>query len=174
MTGDETPGGRTDLLVRLISWLAAAFLFAMMATVVVDVVGRYITGRPIRGAFEIIGFLLGVTVFAGIAVVSQRNDHITVSILDHLFVGRIRWFQQAFVLLFSTLIVGFICFRLFAAAERMRERQLLALSFDIQIAPVVYVMSAFCAVACLLLLGLLARHLRSPLAAPENRAAEHD
>jgi TRAP-type C4-dicarboxylate transport system permease small subunit len=174
MTGENMPGTRTALLVRLLSYLAAALLFAMMALVVVDVVGRYITGRPIRGAFEIVGFLLGVMVFAGIAVVSQRNDHITVSLFDYLFQGRLRWVQQAFVLVFSAVVVGFVCVRLFAAAERMRQRQLLALSFDIQVAPVVYVMSALAGIACLLLVGLLIRHLRTPMTAPEDSPVPPD
>ena len=171
MAGDDLPGA--TLLVRALSYLAAALLFAMMAIVVVDVVGRYITGQPIRGAFEIVGFLLGVMVFAGIAIVSRSNDHITVSLFDYLFQGRVRWVQQAFVLLVSTVIVGFICFRLFAAAERMRQRQLLALSFDMQIAPVVYVMSALAGIACLLLIALLVRHLRSPVT-PTARSGTND
>lgn len=174
MTGDNMSGGRTALLVRVLSLVAAALLFAMMATVVVDVIGRYITGRPIRGAFEIIGFLLGIMVFAGIAVVSERNEHITVSLFDYLFRGRVRWVQQAFVLVFSAVVVGFICYRLFAAAEGMRQRELLALSFDLQIAPVVYVMSALAAIACLLLIRLTIRHLRSPVAAPDNDAGPSD
>lgn len=157
---DDTPSHeRPPLLVRALSYVGAALLFAMMATVVADVLLRYLFNAPIRGTFEIVGFLLGVMVFAGIVVASERNDHINVSILDHLFRGRLRWFQRAFVLLFSSAVLGFISFRLFAAAERMRQRELLALSFDIPLAPVVYVMAALGGLACVMVVRLLVRHL---------------
>jgi TRAP-type C4-dicarboxylate transport system permease small subunit len=165
---------RTDLFVRALSYLAAALLFAMMATVVADVVMRYLFAAPIRGAFEIVGFLLGVMVFAGIIIASQRNEHINVSILDSLFAGTVRHVQQAFVLLFSSVMLGFIAYRLFAAAERMRHRELLTLSFDFPVAPVVYVMAALAAVAALLVAQHLVRHLRSSRALSQDSDARGD
>jgi TRAP-type C4-dicarboxylate transport system permease small subunit len=152
----------TDLLVRAVSYVAAALLFSMMAIVVADVVFRYLFEAPIRGTFEVVGFLLGVMVFSGIVVASRRNEHINVSILDYLFTGTVRYVQQAFVLLLSSVVLGFIAYRLFAAAERMRQRELLALSFDFPVAPVVYVMAILAAVASLMVAQLLLRHLRSP------------
>lgn len=152
---------RTNPLVTVLSYLAAALLFAMMATVVTDVVLRYMFGAPIRGTFEIVGFLLGVVVFAGLVVASENNEHINVSLLDHLFTGSVRWLQQAFILLFSSIVLGFISYRLFAAAERMRQRELLALSFDFPVAPIVFVMAALAALSGLLVLRLFIRHLRS-------------
>lgn len=161
MSEDKPSQERSHLLARALSYVAAALLFAMMAMVVADVALRYLFNAPIRGTFEIVGFLLGIMVFAGIVVASEQNDHINVSILDYLFTGRLRWFQQAFVLLFSSAVLGFICYRLFAAAERMRKRDLLALSFDVPVAPVVYVMAALAGLACLMVVQLFIRHLRS-------------
>jgi TRAP-type transport system small permease protein len=175
MTGHEPRSAGRNLLVAVASYVAAALLFAMMAVVVADVSARYLFDRPIRGAFEIVGFLLGLLVFSGLVMASDRNDHITVSVLDALYRGRVRWFQQAFVLLFSIAAVGFIAFRLFVAAERMRARGLLALSFDFQVAPIVYLMALLAALACLLLVGLLVRHLRSwPARSPEATSAPRD
>ena len=161
MFDGDPPQSRPNWLARALSYVAAGLLFAMMAIVVADVALRYLFGTPIRGTFEIVGFLLGIMVFAGLVVASETNEHINVSLLDNFFTGRLRWFQQAFILLVSSLVLGFISYRLFTAADRMRQREVLALSFDFPVAPIVYVMAALAALACLLVVQLFIRHLRS-------------
>ena len=158
----------------IMSYIAATLIFAMMALVFGDVIARYILGSPIPGAFEIVEFILGIAVFAAIAAVSFRNEHITVSLFDHAFRGRGRWWQQAFVLFVSAGAAGFVAYRLFAAAEKMRETNLLALMFNFQIAPIVYVMALMAAVACLLTAALFVSHLRSPSAAENVSSASLD
>jgi TRAP-type C4-dicarboxylate transport system permease small subunit len=153
------------LAAAILTNVAAGFIFALMVLIFADVIARYALNRPIHGAFEIVEFILAIAVFVAIALVSYRNDHITVSVLDHLFRDRIRWYQQAFVLLFSAVTVGFIAYRLFASAEKMRQTGLLALMFDIQLAVIVYVMASMATVACLLIVTRFALHLRSPTAA---------
>lgn len=80
---------------RALGVIAAAALFAMMALTFVDVIGRYGFHRSIFGAAEIIEHLMIVTVFAGLAFITARNEHITVSLLDHVIARHIdaaqRW-----------------------------------------------------------------------------------
>ncbi len=57
-------------------------LFAMMVLTCVDVVGRYFLSRPIFGAFEITEMLLAALIFAGLPLVTLRNEHVTVDVLD--------------------------------------------------------------------------------------------
>jgi len=161
-------------VVNLLSHLAAGLLFALMALVFADVIARYLLHSPIPGAFEIVGFILGIAVFSAIAVVSFRNEHITVSMFDHLFRGRVRWVQQAFVLFVSAVAVGFVAYRLFAAAEKMRKTELLALMFNFQVAPIVYAMALMAAIACMLISALLIHHLRSQRATTNVASASLD
>jgi TRAP-type C4-dicarboxylate transport system permease small subunit len=76
------------LAARVLGVIAGAALFAMMALTFVDVIGRYGFHRSIFGAAEIIESLMIVTVFAGLAVITARNQHITVSLLDTLIARR--------------------------------------------------------------------------------------
>lgn len=80
---------------RALGVIAGAALFAMMALTFVDVIGRYGFHRSIFGAAEIIESLMIVTVFAGLAFITARNEHITVTLMDTLIARHIgapqRW-----------------------------------------------------------------------------------
>jgi TRAP-type C4-dicarboxylate transport system permease small subunit len=87
------------LTARTLGVIAGAALFAMMALTFVDVIGRYGFHRSIFGAAEIIECLMIVTVFAGLAFITARNEHITVTLLDYLiarhFAAAQRWASVA-------------------------------------------------------------------------------
>jgi TRAP-type transport system small permease protein len=77
------------MLKRLEAWAARALgivaggaLFAMMLLTFADVIGRYGFHHSIFGAAEIVEHLMMITVFAGLAFITARNEHITVSLLD--------------------------------------------------------------------------------------------
>lgn len=67
---------------RALGVVAGAALLAMMLLTFVDVIGRYGFHRSIFGAAEIVEQLMMVTVFAGLAFITARNEHITVTLLD--------------------------------------------------------------------------------------------
>ena len=62
--------------------LAALVLFCLMALTCADVIGRYFFGTPVYGAFEMTEMLLAALIFAGLPLVTLRNDHVTVDLLD--------------------------------------------------------------------------------------------
>lgn len=68
-------------LARALEGAAAALLIALMAVTVVDVVGRYILGAPLVGAFELTELLLCAMVFAALPLVSRAGGHVEVDLL---------------------------------------------------------------------------------------------
>jgi TRAP-type C4-dicarboxylate transport system permease small subunit len=80
---------------RALGVVAAAALLVMMLLTFVDVIGRYGFHHSIFGAAEIIEHLMMVSVFAGFAFITAKNEHITVSLLDSLIARTIaapqRW-----------------------------------------------------------------------------------
>ena len=67
---------------------ASALLFAMMCLTFVDVVGRYLFSRPIRGGFEITELALLVLIFAGLPLVSHGDEHVTMDFIDRMLPPR--------------------------------------------------------------------------------------
>ena len=64
--------------------LAALVLFAMMTLTCADVIGRYFFSQPIFGGFELTEMLLAAMIFLGLPLVTLRNEHITVDVLDSI------------------------------------------------------------------------------------------
>ena len=84
---DSARKRRADILL---GGAASAVLLAMMLLTVVDVVGRYVFSRPVRGAFEVTELMLVVLIFAGLPLVSYADEHAVMDFIDRLLgpVGR--------------------------------------------------------------------------------------
>jgi TRAP-type C4-dicarboxylate transport system permease small subunit len=68
----------------LLGVAASAILLAMMFLTVVDVVGRYVFRRPVRGAFEVTELMLLVLIFAGLPLVSFSDEHAVMDFIDRV------------------------------------------------------------------------------------------
>jgi TRAP-type C4-dicarboxylate transport system permease small subunit len=64
--------------------VASAILFVLMLLTFVDVVGRYLLNRPLRGGFELTELFLLVLIFAGLPLVSRADEHVTMDFVDRL------------------------------------------------------------------------------------------
>ncbi|MGE3248206.1 MAG: TRAP transporter small permease [Beijerinckiaceae bacterium] len=73
----------------------AVLLAVMMALTCADVFMRYVLLRPILGSNEMTEFLLGGVIFAGLALVTAKREHIVVSLFEpalmRLMPGVYKW-----------------------------------------------------------------------------------
>jgi TRAP-type C4-dicarboxylate transport system permease small subunit len=82
VSGSE--GRRKRLADAVLGGAASAILLVMMVLTVVDVVGRYVLNRPVRGAFEVTELMLVVLIFAGLPLVSHADEHAVMDFIDRL------------------------------------------------------------------------------------------
>lgn len=74
-------------LIRTLCLISASLsLIAMTLITVVDVCARYLFNRPIYGSGEMIQYLLAIAVFSGLFIVNQEKGHVSVTLLEGLFV----------------------------------------------------------------------------------------
>src|SRR4030042_391852 len=66
---------------RVMVYIAAFALTGMMLLTVADVVGRYFFNRPIRGAYELVGFLLVWAGSWGMGYCQIKRGHIRVDFI---------------------------------------------------------------------------------------------
>ena len=78
-------------LIRLLSRVAAAGIFTLMALVFISVFFRYVINRPILATEDMMAILLGITIFAALPNVTLSRGHITVE----LFVAPFKKFPVA-------------------------------------------------------------------------------
>jgi TRAP-type C4-dicarboxylate transport system permease small subunit len=74
----------TPIFAKVLGYLAASFLAAMMLLTVADVVLRSFFGRPIQGMLELIELGLACTIFVALPAVFLRDEHLVVDVADHL------------------------------------------------------------------------------------------
>jgi TRAP-type C4-dicarboxylate transport system permease small subunit len=71
-------------LSRVLGWLAALFLAAMVLLTVADVTLRSFFNYPIRGMLELVELGLACTIFLALPAVFLRDEHLVVDVIDHL------------------------------------------------------------------------------------------
>ncbi|MGA8049440.1 MAG: TRAP transporter small permease [Burkholderiales bacterium] len=131
----------------LLGFAAAAVLFCMMALTFVDVVQRYLFNRSVPGSFEITEILMAMLIFAGLPLVSRREEHVTVDLIDHWLGPAGRRVQRAVIEFISgVLLLGLSHLLLNKAHETARYGDTTTV-LEIKLAPFVYAMVVFVAVA---------------------------
>jgi TRAP-type C4-dicarboxylate transport system permease small subunit len=107
---------RVDALLGI---AASSLLLVMMLLTFVDVVGRYVLNRPIRGGFEITELLLLVLIFAGLPLVSHADEHITMDFIDRVLGERARLWLDRAVHVFVAACMFFMAWQLWIKAGRI-------------------------------------------------------
>jgi TRAP-type C4-dicarboxylate transport system permease small subunit len=141
--------------------VAAIDLAAMMRLTFLDVTGRKFFASPIYGAYEITEFMMGVLIFSALPLVTARENHVTIDVFDHFIAPHIGRWQRMVVNLVSTVVLGFLGWRLWIlSASHLRTNEV-TMTLHIPHGPfsrVFAVLAILAAVACLVVaLGHLSR-----------------
>lgn len=111
-----------SLSVWLPGLLASAALFVLMVMTFADVVLRSVFNAPIEVAADLTRLLMAVMVFSVMPVLSGRNAHVSVDLLDAPFARfRLSRWRDAAVCLFCGAILFLPAQRVFDLAERSRS-----------------------------------------------------
>jgi TRAP-type C4-dicarboxylate transport system permease small subunit len=144
-----------------ISYALTAFaVFALMALTFTDVAARYFFDAPILGMFEIIGYTLGVVIFAAMPLVTRERRHISVALLDGLLAGRLLYVKDLLVLLGTAVMIGFTAERIWAQAQSLRAFGQVGEYLDMPVAPVVYALAALACLSFVAAVHLVVRFVR--------------
>ncbi len=133
-----------------LSWIAGVVLFVMMMLTAVDVFTRYVLNSPIRGAFEISEILMAVLIFAGLPLVSRKDEHVTIEFAERLIPPALRVVMDAFVHLACSAMMFGAAWLMWLKAQRISQYGDNTATLKIEIAPFVYLMCALILVTALI------------------------
>jgi TRAP-type C4-dicarboxylate transport system permease small subunit len=156
-----------------LSAMTAFFMLSILAVMVADVIGRYFFDESIYGGFEIVEYLLGLLIFSGFPLVSLRQEHISVSLLDNVFSGTFDRVRKLVVLVASAIAVAFIGYRVFEVAVILDLDDQVGQVLDLQIAPYIYAMSVLAGATSLLMLRIIWQYVRAWPDEPPRPPAVH-
>ena len=104
--------GPIKWLVLFLHAVAAVTMLVLMLVTCIDVFGRYLFNNPLTGSTELTEIAVGIVIFSVFPILSSRNDHIVVDILDPFFSPRIHMIR-------TILINGLIAIALMFLGERI-------------------------------------------------------
>ena len=103
------------MISRLLGYVAATFLAAMVLLTAADVVLRSAFAYPIRGMLELIELGLACTIFIALPAVFLREEHLAVDVLK-----RSRFFDRAGAVV-SLVVLAFMGWMMLPNARNMIE-----------------------------------------------------
>lgn len=89
---------------KMLAAVVSVALFVMMVLTFVDVIGRYGFHNSIFGVSEMIELLMVALVFGGFALVTARDQHISVTLLDRVLLVRAPRLMRRLKALFSACV----------------------------------------------------------------------
>ena len=157
MTTERPPLDFFDrLVVPTLGLLAAAVLFCLMLVTCVDVIGRFFN-QPLSGGFELTEVLLATLIFAGLPLVTLRNDHVTVDLFDAVTPDWLFRIQHVVACVIGLGCIGFLAWRLWLRAEHMAAVGETTAQLKIRLSWVTYSMSVLMALTAVALFVLIWR-----------------
>src|SRR2546422_11498199 len=113
--------GSVPIFEKIVGYLAAVFLAAMMLLTVADVVLRAVFNRPIHGTFELIELCLACTIFVALPAVFLRDEHLVVDVVDHLAPPAVVKLLDLLGALASPAVLALMFLRMVPLAPDMQE-----------------------------------------------------
>jgi TRAP-type transport system small permease protein len=158
-TDTDTEGRPNKLFGWLTDGLSAFVLFALMVMTCIDVFGRELLNAPLNGATELTQLMMGVIVFAVLPVVSLREEHITVDLLDKWFPRRLAPSRQVMLNLMAGIMMAVVCWRVWIIGEFQVEYGDGTEFLQIPLGPVSYFISILSGITAIALFVNVYRHL---------------
>jgi len=158
------------LAEKTLEGLMAFFLLAMASITLVDVTGRYLFGAPLPGGYEVVQYLMALTVFAALPLVTRAEAHLTIDLFTSQIPEKFQPFHRGLILAFSAFALALVAWRMTAQAAVMANSDAVSGSLGMPLAPIAYVMAGLGWCSLLVCLTLLFLVMIGKDTSPENNA----
>ncbi len=136
-----------DYSGRALILFASVILFVLMWLTVIDVIFRDAFNISITGLFEVTEVLMGVLVFAGVPIITAKDGHVAVTLLDNFVGTKMRILQKIIVNLICVIVLAVFAWVLWDAANTLAGYNEVTLFARIPLAPVCYFMAIMTALS---------------------------
>lgn len=141
-------------LAKTLEYTGALLLFSMMLLTFVDVIARYFFSRSITGGFEITEIMLATLIFCGLPLITLRDGHITVDLIEGWLPDGFRALRDRFVFLLAAVLMGYLGYQLWKKAGTFVEFNDQTAVLLIPLAPVCFAMAILTIISAIISLTL--------------------
>jgi TRAP-type C4-dicarboxylate transport system permease small subunit len=150
--------------VLLLRFMCAAALLFIMGLTFVDVLSSQFFASPITGSAELVMFSMAILIFSAFPLVTLREQHISVGILEGRLHGAWAWLQRTVILLVSLIGCSCMAWQLLRDGRQLSEEQHTTMVLELPLGALNYFMGALSCVSVAAVLLLLWHQLRTPVA----------
>ena len=147
-------------LDRLLGWLCGGLILGLTGLTAADVILRYWFNAPVSGAFELTEIMLAALIFAALPLTTDRDEHVTVDLVDALVPARGQRVLRVIGDVVSGLALGVFAWRLGLQALRLMAEGTQTFSLSLPMHPLAWFAAFACALSALLALAHAAKTLR--------------
>ena len=147
----------------------------MVVLTCVDVIGRYFFAAPLLGAHELITLAMGIMIYLGMPLVTASREHLVVDLAGGLLGQNARRFQQIIVNAIAAMTFILFSYLLLFHGFGLAADQMVTEDFEIEQAPMAFLMAALCFLTIFVFLNQVYRDLTGAgpdYKKPVGRAAE--
>ncbi|MEE2999372.1 MAG: TRAP transporter small permease [Pseudomonadota bacterium] len=155
MQRNKTLARLRDYSGRALILFASIVLFIIMWLTVIDVFFRDAFNISITGLFEVTEVLMGILVFAGVPIITAKDGHVSVTILDTLVGPKLRIYQKVIINLICVVVLGTFAWQLWDVANSLAGYNDVTLFARIPLAPVCYFMAVMTALSIPIQFGMM-------------------
>ena len=148
------------ILTQAAGGFAAILLLGLMVVTCLDVIGRYFFNAPLPGAFETTEVALALLIYAALPLVTAREEHVTIDLLDALVPERWRALQRLAVRAVCAAILLLVAWAVLRKADSVAAAGIHTDTLRIPMAPPAYFMSFIAAVTAVVVVILLIANWR--------------
>jgi len=142
----------------------AFLLTGLVGLTVVDVIGRYLFGAPLAGAFELTQLMLGTLVFAALPLTTLSGEHVEVDLAYVASPDSLKTIMRWLSGLASAAVLWAIAWRLVVYSARLAGDEAVTNALVVPLAPLGWFAAAMAALSGLLaLVRLAARSTTAPV-----------
>jgi len=145
------------IVVPVLEYVAAAVMFCLMLLTCVDVIGRYFLNKPLWGGFELTEMLLAALIFAGLPLVTLRNEHVVVDLFDPVTPDWLFRIQHVAACAIGCVCTGYLAWRLWLRAEALDRAGETTSQLQFKLAWLTYAMAVLMALTAAALIVTLFR-----------------
>lgn len=141
--------------------VASVVLFSLMLLTCVDVFGRYFLNRPVLGAFEVTEMALAALIFVGLPMVTLRQEHITIDLLDAISPRWLLRLQHVAASAIGAVATAYLAWRLWLRGNTMLASGETTAQLKFTLAYLTYAMAILTALTALAFIVVMLRRPRA-------------
>lgn len=130
-----------DKIVDIQQFISNMFLVFIMTIITIDVLGRNLLNKPLKGTYELTELGAALLVFFALAITHRKGEHITIDFIVDKFPAKAKNMLLGIVEIVIAVILFIMSNHLFDNGLRMMERKSTTTDLAISVHPFLFIIT---------------------------------